>query len=63
MIIKAALVATVAQGEPPPDGTVRDAIFERLTAELHSYGMSVGEFLLRPVKGTGQRTVTRNTHR
>jgi hypothetical protein len=58
-LIAHALVAAEESGEPPLDGGTRDVLVERLTDELHGYGMGVGEFLLRPVKGLAQHVVTR----
>lgn len=52
------LIAAEEAGNPPRDGVERDAIVERLTNELHGYGLGVGEFLLRPVKGLAQRIIT-----
>lgn len=41
------------------NGAVRDGLVEQLTNDLHGYGMGVGEFLLRPVKGLALRLVTK----
>jgi hypothetical protein len=53
-----AMVAAEHAGAPPVDGATRDALLERLTNELHGYGMGIGEFLLRPVKGVATRMAT-----
>jgi pimeloyl-ACP methyl ester carboxylesterase len=58
-IVAHALVSAEEAGEPSIPGSVRDDIVERLTDELHGYGLGVGEFLLRPVRGLALRLVTR----
>lgn len=58
-LIAHALLAAEDDGEPPIDGGTRDALVERITDELHGYGLGVGDFLLRPFKGIAARTATR----
>lgn len=53
------LVAAEEAGRPPLTGAARDEIVLLLTTELRGYGMGIGEFLLRPVKGLALRTVTK----
>jgi hypothetical protein len=57
-LIARAMVAAEEAGAPPIDGETRDAVVERLSNELNGYGMGVGEFLLRPVKGLAMRMAT-----
>jgi hypothetical protein len=58
-LIAAALVAAMDYGHPGLDGETRDALVLTLTSEMHGYGLGVGEFLLRPVKGIAARLITR----
>jgi hypothetical protein len=58
-IVAFALVAREEVGQPPPDGATRDEIVERITSELHGFGMGVSDFLVRPLKGLALRLVTR----
>jgi pimeloyl-ACP methyl ester carboxylesterase len=58
-LIAHALVAADADGQPPLDGAICDALVEQLTDESHGYGLGVREFLLRPFRGITLRTVTR----
>lgn len=57
-LIAHTIVASEEVGNPPPVGAERDALAERLTDELHGYGMSFSEFLLSPVKGIARRVAT-----
>ena len=45
-------------GYPAVSGTVRDAIVESVTAELHGHGMGISDFLTRPFKGMALKYVT-----
>lgn len=58
-LIAHAIVSAEDAGEPPVDGAIRDALVEQVTDELRGYGLGIGEFLLRPVKGVAVRTITR----
>lgn len=58
-LIAHTLVAAEEAQDLPLNGAVRDRLVEQLTNELHGYGMGVGEFLLRPVKGLAWRMVTK----
>lgn len=62
-LIAHAVVAAEESGEPSLDGEVRDALVVQLTTELHGYGLGVGEFLMRPVKGLAAHLVTRRLTR
>ncbi len=57
-IVAATLTATEDAGLPAVDGATRDNLVLGVTTELHGYGMGIGSFLLRPVKGLAQRWVT-----
>lgn len=57
-VVAYAIIAAEEAGQPPVSGAIRDAIVERLTNELHGFGLGVGEFLLRPFKGLAQRMIT-----
>lgn len=57
-LVAHAMVAAADAGRPSIDGTVRDRLTERLTDELHGYGMGVGDFFLAPVKGIAKRVAT-----
>jgi hypothetical protein len=58
-LIAHAMVDAAESGQPPIDGEPRDRLTERLTDELHGYGMGVGDFFLAPMKGIAKRAVTR----
>lgn len=62
-IMAFSLNAAEASGQPAINGAARDVVLERLISEFHGYGMGVGEFLLRPVKGFAQNMVTRRLTR
>ncbi len=57
-IVAATLTAAEDAGLPALDGTTRDDFVIGVTTELHGYGMGIGSFLLRPVKGLAQRWIT-----
>ena len=57
-IVAATLRAAEDAGLPAVAGATRDDLVLGVTTELHGYGMGVGSFLLRPVKGLAQRWVT-----
>ena len=58
-IVAAALVAAEEAGRPPLDGAARDELVAAVTTDLHGFGLGVGEFLLRPVKGLAAKLITR----
>ncbi|MBB5866672.1 hypothetical protein F4553_000051 [Allocatelliglobosispora scoriae] len=62
-LIAYAAVLAAGLGDPVIDGSVRDALTGRLTDELHGHGMSVGDFLLAPMKGVAKHLVTRRLTR
>lgn len=51
-------MASSDAGYPAVSGTVRDAIVESVTAELHGHGMGISDFLSRPFKGMALKYVT-----
>jgi hypothetical protein len=65
--IARALIAYVCvaaeENEPTIDGGARDALTERLSNELHGYGMGASDFFLRHVKGLAAHTATRKLSR
>ncbi|TYL51160.1 alpha/beta fold hydrolase [Agromyces mariniharenae] len=57
-IVAQTLVDSMEAGNDPVSGTVRDAIVEAVTTQLHGYGMGISDFLLRPFKGLALRYAT-----
>lgn len=58
-LVAHALVAAIEEDIPLPDGSVRDAIVDRLTDELHGYGLGLGDVVKRTLAGLAARGVTR----
>lgn len=58
-LIAHTLMAAEEHQELHLNGAVRDRLVEQLTNDMHGYGMGVGEFLLRPVRGLAARMVTK----